>query len=48
MIDEQRKIYREEAFELLAEPEASFLESEETPDDMEPIGRVFRALRTII
>ena len=47
MIEAQRKIYKEEAFELLAELEVSLLELEETPDDMELIGRVFRALHTI-
>lgn len=39
--------YREEANELLTELESSLLELEETPDDMELIGRVFRAMHTI-
>jgi two-component system chemotaxis sensor kinase CheA len=39
--------YREEAHELLAELEESLLELEETPDDMELVGRVFRAMHTI-
>lgn len=39
--------YREEAGELLTELETSLLELEETPDDMELIGRVFRAMHTI-
>ena len=39
--------YREEARELLAELETSLLELEQTPQDAELIGRVFRALHTI-
>lgn len=39
--------YREEATELLAELETSLLELEETPDDIDLIGRVFRAMHTI-
>ncbi len=37
----------EEAHELLAEIENSLLELEETPDDKELVGRVFRAMHTI-
>jgi two-component system chemotaxis sensor kinase CheA len=47
MIEAQREAYRQEAFELLSELETSLLELEETPDDNELIGRVFRALHTI-
>ncbi|MFZ2448102.1 MAG: chemotaxis protein CheA [Syntrophobacteraceae bacterium] len=46
MID-HRAAFKEEARELLAELEVSLLELEETPDDREIIGRVFRALHTI-
>ena len=37
----------EEAHELLAELESSLLELEETPEDMDLVGRVFRAMHTI-
>lgn len=47
MIESQREAYKEEAYELLAELETSLLAMEETPDDGELIGRVFRALHTI-
>lgn len=47
MIEAHGEAYRQEAFELLAELETSLLELEETPDDVELIGRVFRALHTI-
>jgi two-component system chemotaxis sensor kinase CheA len=46
-MDRQREVYREEAYELLVELETSLLELEETPDDEEQIGRVFRAMHTI-
>ncbi|MBF0399889.1 MAG: chemotaxis protein CheA [Magnetococcales bacterium] len=39
--------FTEEAYELLSELEESLLELEETPTDMELIGRVFRAMHTI-
>jgi len=42
-----RETYRAEAYELLAELEASLLVLEEDPGDTELIGRVFRALHTI-
>lgn len=47
MMDNAIDTYREEANELLTELETSLLELEETPDDMELIGRVFRAMHTI-
>ena len=47
MIDQHRQAFRDEASELLTELESSLLELEETPDDMELIGRVFRAMHTI-
>ncbi|WP_298432472.1 chemotaxis protein CheA [Geobacter sp.] len=46
-MDAHRQAYREEAYELLSELESSLLELEETPEDMELIGRVFRAMHTI-
>jgi two-component system chemotaxis sensor kinase CheA len=47
MKDEYRATFKEEAYELLTELESSLLELEETPDDMDIIGRVFRAMHTI-
>lgn len=46
-MDSHREAYREEANELLSELEASLLELEEDPDNMEVVGRVFRAMHTI-
>jgi two-component system chemotaxis sensor kinase CheA len=45
--DQHKATYREEAYELLADLETSLLELEETPDDTELIGRIFRAMHTI-
>ncbi|HDH04179.1 MAG TPA: chemotaxis protein CheA [Nitrospirae bacterium] len=45
--DQHRDAYKEEANELLAELETSLLELEESPDDPELIGCIFRALHTI-
>ena len=39
--------FREEAAERLAELEATLLELEESPADLELIGRAFRAMHTI-
>ena len=47
MKDQYREAFKEEAYELLIELESSLLELEETPDDMDIIGRVFRAMHTI-
>lgn len=47
MKNEHGEAYKEEAFELLGELEASLLAMEETPEDADLIGRVFRALHTI-
>jgi len=47
MIESQRASFREEANELLVELEASLLELEERPEDLEVIGRVFRAMHTL-
>ena len=46
-MDIHKETYREEAYELLTELESSLLELEETPDDMELVDRVFRAMHTI-
>ncbi len=45
--DQHKSLYEEEAHELLADLESALLELEETPDDTELIGRIFRALHTI-
>src|SRR5664279_2320422 len=47
MMEEAIATYREEAGELLAELETSLLDLEETPDDVDLINRVFRAMHTI-
>nr|WP_305882383.1 chemotaxis protein CheA [Desulfuromonas sp. KJ2020] len=47
MMERQRAAFREEANELLAELEESLLELEERPEDMDVVGRVFRAMHTI-
>src|SRR5512140_756540 len=47
MIDAHRQAFKEEAYELLSELETSLLTLEETPDDSETVGRVFRAMHTI-
>jgi two-component system chemotaxis sensor kinase CheA len=47
MKDQYRDAFKEEAYELLSELESSLLELEETPDDMDIIGRVFRSMHTI-
>ena len=46
-MDQHRETYREEARELLSELETALLKLEETPDDRDLIGRVFRAMHTI-
>lgn len=40
-------IFKEEAYELLAELETSLMELESRPEDQDLIGRVFRAMHTI-
>jgi two-component system chemotaxis sensor kinase CheA len=45
--DMHNEMFRTEAYELLAELETSLLELEESPADMDIIGRVFRAMHTI-
>ncbi|OPY84000.1 MAG: Chemotaxis protein CheA [Syntrophorhabdus sp. PtaU1.Bin153] len=47
MSDMHREAYKEEAYELLADLETSLLELEQSPDDQELVGRVFRAMHTI-
>jgi two-component system chemotaxis sensor kinase CheA len=39
--------YKEEAYERLAELESALLELEDSPDDFEIVGQIFRALHTI-
>jgi two-component system, chemotaxis family, sensor kinase CheA len=46
-MDAQKDLYREEAYELLNSLEGALLELEERPEDMEVVGRVFRAMHTI-
>ena len=46
-MDNQKTVFKEEAYELLAELEEAFLELEERPDDADLVGRVFRAMHTI-
>jgi two-component system chemotaxis sensor kinase CheA len=45
--DQFRRAFREEAREILVDLEAALLELNERRDDMELVGRVFRALHTI-
>jgi two-component system chemotaxis sensor kinase CheA len=47
MKDKHQEAFKEEAYELLAELEESLLALEQTPQDDELIGRVFRAMHTI-
>lgn len=47
MMDNFKETFREEAFELLSELEASLLELEQDPGHGETIERAFRALHTI-
>ncbi|RII28337.1 MAG: chemotaxis protein CheA [Geobacter sp.] len=47
MNDHYRRIFREEASELLIELETALLDLEQSPSDIDLIGRVFRALHTL-
>lgn len=47
MLEQQKGLFIEEAHELLAELEGSLLELENSPSDVDLVGRVFRALHTI-
>ncbi len=46
-MDQYKEAFIEEARELLVELESTLLELEQTPDDKELVGRVFRAMHTI-
>lgn len=46
-LDQGRDLFMEEAYELLSQLEESLMELEDVPDDMEVVGRIFRALHTI-
>lgn len=46
-MDNFKQTFIEEAYELLTELESSLLELESNPEDMEMVGRVFRAMHTI-
>lgn len=46
-MDSHKEVYREEAYELLADLEEALLELEQNPDDPELVGRIFRAMHTI-
>ncbi|WP_285906178.1 chemotaxis protein CheA [Pseudodesulfovibrio pelocollis] len=45
--DLNRQIFKEEAYDLLGELEGALLELEESPDDMDMVNQIFRALHTI-
>jgi len=47
MQDMPGNAFKEEAYELLSELEDSLLELEEQPEDMDIVGKVFRAMHTI-
>lgn len=46
-MDAQKQLYREEAFELLAELEEALIELEQQPGDLDIVNRIFRAMHTI-
>ena len=46
-MDKHRETFKEEAYELLGELETALLELEESPDNKELIGRVFRVMHTV-
>ena len=45
--DLNRQIFKEEAYDLLGELEGALLELEQSPEDMDLVNQVFRALHTI-
>ncbi len=45
--DLNRQMFREEAYDLLGELETTLLELEQSPQDLDVVNRVFRALHTI-
>jgi len=47
MIDRHRQAFQEEANEILVELESSLLALNESPEDLELVGRVFRSMHTI-
>lgn len=47
MLDQMKKVFKEEAYELLSTLENSLIELEKDPSDEELIAKVFRALHTI-
>ncbi len=47
MIDQYKQAFQEEARELLAELESALLELDQNREDLEVVGRAFRALHTI-
>ena len=47
MEQQHKATYREEAYELLEELEGALLELENTPDDDQLVGKIFRAMHTI-
>ncbi len=46
-MENQKDLYREEAYELLTNLEDSLLELEQHPEDLDIVGKVFRAMHTI-
>ena len=46
-MDQYAETFREETLELLSELEVGLLELEQNPEDVDVIGRVFRALHTV-
>ena len=46
-MDKHRETFKEEAYELLGALETALLELEESPDNVELIGRVFRVMHTV-
>ena len=46
-LEDNQKVFKEEAYEKLAEIEETMLELEDSPDDSELISKAFRALHTI-
>lgn len=42
-----RQVFLEEAREIIGELESALLQMEESPEDAEPVGRVFRAMHTL-
>ncbi|WP_027389260.1 chemotaxis protein CheA [Chrysiogenes arsenatis] len=47
MMENPQEVFKQEAYELLEVLESSLLELENTPDDMEVVGKIFRAMHTI-